>query len=120
MILDSTGAAGIMVIAGTTLTGALVLGSETIASDLVAGVRLFTSRPFKTGDLVAIAGQTGKVAEVALTFTSLRGNGKERMIVRNSDVLLGTIVNYSTQLMQCIEVQVSLPASLASSKLGMG
>ena len=111
LILDSTGAAGILVIGATALTGALMLGSENIASDLVAGIRLFSSRPFKTGDLVSIAGQTGKVAGVALTSTTLQGNGKERIIIRNSDVLCGTIVNFSTQFMQCIEVQVSLPAN---------
>jgi small conductance mechanosensitive channel len=111
LILDTAGAVGFVVILGTALTGAITLGSEHVASDLVAGLKLFLSRPFKAGDYVSIAGQSGEVAEVALTFTALHGEAGDRVIVRNSDVVSGTIFNYSTRPVYRIEVQISVPAS---------
>ena len=111
LILDEAGAVGFVVILGTTLVGAFTLGSEQIASDLVAGVKLFLTRPFKDGDYVSIAGQNGEVEEVALTYTVLLGDAGDRVIVRNSDVAVGTIFNYSTRPAYRIEVQISVPAN---------
>jgi small conductance mechanosensitive channel len=111
LILDTAGAVGFVVILGTALTGALSLGSEHVASDLVAGLKLFLTRPFKAGNYVSIAGQAGEVVEVALTYTALYGDAGERVIVRNSDVVAGTIFNYSTRPIYRIEVQISIPAS---------
>jgi len=111
LLLDSTGAAGVMVILGTALTGAFALGSETIASDFVSGIKLFASRPFTSGHLVTIAGQTGVVKDVGLTNTTLVSYGNKLTIIRNSDVVTGSIINHSTQPMQFIEIQVTLPVS---------
>jgi small conductance mechanosensitive channel len=111
LILDKAGAVGVFVALGVTLTGALTLGSEHIASDLVAGLKLFLTRPFKAGDYVTIAGQSGEVAEVALTHTALYGDAGERIIVRNSDVVVGTIFNASISPVCRIEVKISIPAS---------
>ncbi len=111
LILDEAGAVGVVVIVGTALTGAFTLGSEQIASDLVAGIKLFLTRPFKTGNYVSIAGQNGEVDEVALTYTVLLGDAGDRVIVRNSDVVVGTIFNYSTRPAYRIEVHISVPAN---------
>ncbi len=111
LILDEAGAVGVFVMLGAALTGALTLGSDDIASDLVAGLRLFLTRPFKAGDYVSIAGQSGEVAEVMLIHTALYGDAGERIIVRNSEVVAGTIFNASTSPVQRIEVQISIPAS---------
>jgi small-conductance mechanosensitive channel len=43
IILDSTGAAGLVVVLVTAITGAFAIGSERVAADLVAGVTLFVS-----------------------------------------------------------------------------
>ena len=110
LILDEAGAVGFVVILGTALTGAISLGSEHVASDLVAGIKLFLTRPFKNGNYVSIAGQNGEVQEVTLTYTVLLGDAGDRVIVRNSDVVVGTIFNYSTRPAYRIEVQISIPA----------
>jgi small conductance mechanosensitive channel len=111
LILDEAGAIGFVVILGTALTGAISLGSEHVASDLVAGIKLFLTRPFKSGDYVSIAGQNGEVQEVTLTYTVLLGEAGDRMIVRNSDVVVGTIFNYLPRATHRIEVQISVPAN---------
>jgi len=111
LILDEAGAVGVVVILGTTLVGAFTLGSEQIAADLVAGIKLFLTRPFKTGDFVSLAGQTGTVEEVTLTYTVLLGDPGDRVIIRNSDVMVGAIFNYSTQPAYRIEGKISIPAN---------
>lgn len=111
LILDVTGAVGVLVILGGALTGALSLGSEHVFSDLVAGIKLFATRPFQVGDQVSIAGHNGEVLDVALTYTSLLGEDGNEVIVRNSDVAAGTIVKFSIQADQKVEVQVSIPIS---------
>ena len=111
LLLDTTGAVGAFVILGTAFTGALSLGSDRIFGDLVSGVILFATRPFKLGDVVEIAGHTGEVAEVALTYTALLGDAGDRVIVRNSEVGAGTIVNYSTHAKYMIDVRIDIPAN---------
>jgi small conductance mechanosensitive channel len=110
-MLDIAGAAGVVVILATALTGALSLGSENIASDLVTGIKLFTTRPFQTGDNVAIADHEGEVLEIALTYTVLLSDDGDRIVIRNSDVVAGTIINYSNRAEHRIEVQISVPVS---------
>ncbi|NJC97251.1 MAG: hypothetical protein FIB03_13110, partial [Anaerolineae bacterium] len=50
LILDSTGAAGLLVVIVTAITGAFAIGSERIAGDLLAGIGIFVGRTFSAGD----------------------------------------------------------------------
>lgn len=110
-MLNEARAVGVVVILATALTGALSLGSENISSDLVTGVKLFTTRPFQAGDNVCIADQEGEVLEVALTYTVLLSEDGDRIVIRNSDVVAGTIINYSKCDEKKVEVQISIPVS---------
>ncbi len=111
-ILDVADAVGLVVILGTALTGALTLGMDDLATDLVSGTKLFATRPFRVGDTVSIAGHLGKVSETALTNTVLIDAAGHQVIVRNSEVVAGTITNYSSgNGEQRLEVEVSIPAS---------
>jgi small-conductance mechanosensitive channel len=111
-ILDVADAVGLVVILGTALTGALTLGMDDLATDLVSGTKLFATRPFRIGDTVAIAGHFGKVTEITLTNTVLLSTTGHQIIVRNSEVVAGTITNYSSGSgEQRIEVEVNIPAS---------
>jgi small-conductance mechanosensitive channel len=110
-ILDVADAVGLVVILGTVLTGALTLGMGDLASDLVSGAKLFANHPFRIGDTVSIAGHFGKVADITLTNTVLMEATGHRIIVRNSEVVAGTITNYSSDAEQKLEVEVSIPAN---------
>jgi len=111
-MLDVADAVGLVVILGTALTGALTLGMGDLATDIVSGAKLFATRPFRVGDTVSIAGHFGKVAETTLTNTVLLSNVGNQIILRNSEVVAGTIMNYSSGMSeQRLEVQVSIPAT---------
>lgn len=95
LIVDQTGAAGILVILVTAFTGAFALGSERIASDIVAGANLFLLRYYKVGDLVTIGDKRGRIASISLTHTSMGNDERDKIIIPNADILGQTIVNHS-------------------------
>lgn len=95
LIVDQTGAAGVLVVLVTALTGAFALGSERIAGDVVAGINLFFLRYYKIGDLVTIGDHHGKIGGVSLTHTSLDNAERDRIIIPNSEILGTVIVNHT-------------------------
>ncbi len=112
VILDETNVVGVVVVLGTALTGALALGSENFASDIVSGLKLFTIRPFKVGDIVSVAnGTLGEVGAITLTYTALLDCSGNRVIIRNSEIAAGKIVNYSAFPVRRVEVEIAIPAN---------
>lgn len=109
LILDTTGAAGVVVVLVTALTGAFAIGSERIAGDLLAGLGLFFGRTYSAGDYVVIAGQEGRVANVSLFTTTLETVNGDAIYIRNAEATSGTIVNYSAHPGHLISVKVPLP-----------
>jgi len=79
------GAAGLAV--GLALQGTL--------SNVAAGVLLIGFRPFKVGDYITAAGQSGTVSAVTLFTTELTTPDNVQIIVPNSDIFSSAITNYS-------------------------
>jgi small-conductance mechanosensitive channel len=76
--------------------GVLVsLGSGSAMGNIVAGVILTYMRPFRVGDRVQIADSTGDVIERSLLVTRIRTIKNVEVILPNSAVLGGHILNYS-------------------------
>ena len=109
IILDQTGATGLVVVLATAVTGALAIGSEGLAADLVAGLILFFTKPFEIDEYVAVGEFEGTVVSISTTFTALDSYNGTRIILRNSVVLNNTIVNYSTNPGLRIETIVPVP-----------
>ncbi|NJD57581.1 MAG: mechanosensitive ion channel family protein [Nitrospirae bacterium] len=72
------------------------LGSSSAISNIIAGYMLTYRRTFKVGDRVKIDEYTGDVTEIRLQVTHLRTVKNEEIIVPNSAILAGHVVNYST------------------------
>lgn len=81
------GAAGLAV--GLALQGSL--------SNFASGVLLIIFRPFKAGDFVEAGGATGIVEEIQVFCTKIRTGDNKEIIIPNSGVLGGNIVNYSAK-----------------------
>lgn len=111
LILDTAGAKGLLVVLVTVLTAAFAIGSERVASDLVSGISLFFSRPYQVDDIVSMAGHEGKVRSISITQTTLESVFGDQIYIRNSDVVAGTIVNYSATPGHLITALVILPAT---------
>lgn len=111
IILDIAGAKGLLVILVTVLTAAFAIGSERLASDVVSGISLFFSRPYQVSDIVSVAGHEGTVRSISITQTTLESLFGDQIFIRNSDVVAGTIVNYSATPGHLLTVLVILPAT---------
>ncbi len=81
------GAAGLAV--GLALQGTL--------SNVGAAVLLILFRPFKVGDFVEAGGTAGVVEEINMFSTIFKTGDNKVVIVPNSSVIGGTIVNYSAK-----------------------
>jgi small conductance mechanosensitive channel len=73
------------------------LAAQNTLGNLIAGIMLITSRPFRVGERVRMQGGTlggeieGTVASVGLVYTTL-ARGAERLLVPNNSVLSASIV----------------------------
>ena len=84
-IVALIGAAGLAI--GLALQGTL--------SNVAAGVMIILFRPFKNGDFVEVAGQSGTVQEISLNFTEVSSIGNVQVIIPNSQIWGNVITNYS-------------------------
>jgi len=79
------GAAGLAV--GLALQGSL--------SHFAAGILLMIFKPYRIGDFVEVAGQSGTVKEIQVFTTLLTTLNNNLVIIPNGEVLGGSIVNYT-------------------------
>jgi len=93
-LLAVLGAAGLAV--GLALQGSL--------SNFAAGVLIVAFRPYKAGDYIEAGGVSGTVAEVQIFTTVLNTPDNKKVIVPNSQIMNGTITNYSAHDTRRIEI----------------
>ncbi len=74
---------------------AVGLAFQGTLSNLGAGVLLVFFRPFNVGDFIKAAGERGVVEEINLFSTLLRTGDNKQIIIPNSAIIGGNIVNYS-------------------------
>jgi small conductance mechanosensitive channel len=95
-LLAILGAAGLAV--GLALQGSL--------SNFASGVLIVGFRPYRVGDFIEAAGTAGTVEEVQIFTTVLRTGDNKLVIVPNSQIMDGTIVNYSAKDRRRIDLVV--------------
>jgi small conductance mechanosensitive channel len=106
-----------------TTSFAAVIGSAGIAiglafqgtlSNFAAGIMLLMFRPFNVGDVINVAGQTGKVNEIELFSTTLDTFDNRRFIIPNGQIFGSTIENitYHSQRRADVALGVSYAADI--------
>ena len=110
-ILAALGAAGL----------AIALALRDSLSNLAAGVMLILLKPFRAGDLIGIAGQTGKVESLRLMHTVLLTPDNCELILPNNKVASEAILNYTARntrrlLLDGGRLQVAGSTTLAASR----
>lgn len=101
--IDVTG----VVALASVLTLAVSLALQNALSNVVGGFTLLSNKPFVSGDFVEIAGQSGTVLEVGLTYTKLATADNKIVSIPNSSVVSAQIVNFSTSGTRRVDVKVS-------------
>jgi len=85
---------------------AVGLAFQGTLSNFAAGVMLLVFRPFKVGDVVSVAGTTGKVDEIDLFVTTVDTPDNRRIILPNGAIFGSTIENISHHATRRVEVAV--------------
>jgi small conductance mechanosensitive channel len=85
---------------------AIGLAFQGSLSNFSAGVMLLVFRPFKVGDVVSVAGQTGKIDEVGLFTTTMDTADNRRLILPNGAIFGSVIENVTHHPTRRVDVAV--------------
>ncbi len=97
---------GILALASV-LTLAVSLALQNILSNVIGGFTLLYTKPFASGDFAEIAGQSGVVQEIGLTYTKLATADNKLVSIPNSAVIAAQIVNYTAAGTRRVDITVS-------------
>ncbi|WP_321499248.1 mechanosensitive ion channel domain-containing protein [Breoghania sp.] len=87
---------------------AIGLALQGTLSNLAAGVMLLFFRPFRVGDFVELAGNTGTVKNLTLFFTELATADNVMIIIPNGDVWGSAVTNYSAHATRRCDITVGI------------
>ncbi|HST43893.1 MAG TPA: mechanosensitive ion channel family protein [Luteimonas sp.] len=87
---------------------AIGLALKDSLSNIASGVMLVTLKPFRVGDTVTIAGETGRVEVVSIFQTQLRGADNQTIVLPNSLVTTDSIINLTPSATRRIELVVGI------------
>lgn len=90
---------------------AIGLALKDSLSNVASGVMLVSLKPFRVGDIVKIAGESGKVEAVSIFQTQLRGADNQLIVLPNSLITGDSIVNLTPDYMRRIEMIVGISYS---------
>ncbi len=91
------GAAGLAV--GLALQGSL--------SNFAAGVLMIIFKPFKVGDFIEAGGASGTVEKIEIFTTTLKSPDNKIIIIPNSKVSGGNIINHSSEPTRLVDIQIA-------------
>lgn len=87
---------------------AIGLALKDSLSNIASGVMLVTLKPFRVGDIVTINNETGRVEEISIFQTRLRGADNQTIVLPNSLVTNDSIINLTPGTMRRIELIIGI------------
>ena len=111
--IETTSLVALLATAGLAI-GLALQGS---LANFASGVMILFFRPFTLGDRITAGGQTGSVEDIGLFATTVLTPNNERIILPNSSVTDGSIVNHTTRgtLRGNIELGIAYGSDLAQA-----
>jgi len=118
MALQNLGVELLPLIAGLGVAGAgIALATQGVLSNMVAGLTIIFTKPYRVGEYIAIVGVEGQVEAITLFNTALVHPDQSRIIVPNRKVVGEILHNYGRIRQAEILVGVAYESDLA---LGLG
>jgi small conductance mechanosensitive channel len=108
MALQNLGVELLPLIAGLGVAGAgIALAMQGVLGNVVAGLTIIFTRPFRVGDYISIAKEEGEVLDVSLFSTILGHPDLSRVVIPNRKIVGEILHNYGTLRQLAIEVSVA-------------
>ena len=111
--IDVTG----IVALASVLTLAVSLSLQNMLTNVIGGFTILSTHPFHSGDYVEIAGQSGTVQEINMTYTRLATFDNKLISIPNSAVVAAQIVNYSAADTRRVDSPVSASYDAPTQKV---
>lgn len=111
--IDVTG----VVALASVLTLAVSLAVQNLLANVFGGFTLLYTRPFASEDFVEIAGQSGTVKEIGLSYTKLATADNKIVSIPNSAVVAAEIVNYTVTGKRRLDINLEVSYSVAAEKV---
>ena len=111
LLLSAASALGIdvtgIVALASVLTLSISLALQNMMANVIGGFTILSTHPFHSGDYVEIAGQSGTVQEISMSYTKLTTPDNKMISIPNSAVVAAQIVNYTCTGTRRVEVAIS-------------
>ncbi len=121
MALQNLGVELLPLIAGLGVAGAgLALATQGVLSNLVAGLSIIFSKPFRIGEYISIAGEDGQVHTITLFNTTLTHADRSRVVIPNRKIVGEILHNFGNIRQLEISVGVAYDADLDSAIAAIG
>jgi small conductance mechanosensitive channel len=113
MALQNLGVELLPLIAGLGVAGAgIALATQGVLGNVVAGLTIIFSKPYRVGDYISIAGVEGQVELITLSSTTLLHADRSRVVVPNRKVVGEILHNYGRIRQAAVYVGVAYEANL--------
>jgi small conductance mechanosensitive channel len=116
LALQNLGVELLPLIAGLGIAGAgIALAMQGVLGNVVAGLTIIFTRPFRVGDYISIVKEEGEVLEIKLFNTTLGHADLSRVVIPNRKIVGEILHNYGKIRQVSIEVTVSYDADVGAA-----
>ena len=113
MALQNLGVELLPLIAGLGVAGAgVALAMQGVLANLVAGMTIILTRPFRVGEYISIVKEEGEVAEIRLASTTLTHSDLSRVVIPNRRIVGEILHNYGHIRQVSVQVGVTYETDL--------
>lgn len=97
------------ILAGAGIVGlALGFAFQDIAANFISGVAMAVQRPIRTGELVEVAGQLGRVERIDLRTTEIKSLQGLQVIIPNKEIFQNVLTNYTRNGSRRVDLDVGV------------
>jgi small conductance mechanosensitive channel len=116
MALQNLGVQLLPLIAGLGVAGAgIALAMQGVLSNIVAGLSIILTKPFRVGQYIQVAGVEGQVEHVSLFSTILLHSDRSKVVIPNRKIVGEILHNYGHVRQVSIQVNVAYDTDLGAA-----
>jgi small conductance mechanosensitive channel len=114
LALQNLGVELLPLIAGLSIAGAgIALATQGVLSNVVAGLTIIFTKPYRVGEYIAIVGVEGRVESISMFTTCLTHADRSRIVIPNRKVVGEILHNYGNIRQSELQVGVAYESDLA-------